>query len=215
MSRLACRGGPWLGVFLQDRRGELTSIVRPGDPAPGGGLFDFAENPWINDFGDVSFGGHVAGEECVGSTLEEQAERIFCTESVYLKPLEGDIISIAHQGEAILASAGGGTYRLAFGPVINNGGQVVFNGDTTPSPGIGEGLGLFLWEEGETIAVSRPGDILPGGGTVVTASFFITSYDLNQRGDVSFAAALDTDDDDVSDATGVFVWSVDSGKDCR
>ncbi|MDJ0705417.1 MAG: hypothetical protein QNJ46_19230, partial [Leptolyngbyaceae cyanobacterium MO_188.B28] len=106
-----------VGVFVQNRRGQLTSIVRPGDPAPGGGLFDFAENPWINDRGDVAFGGHVAGEECVASDLDSQVGRIFCGESVYLKTREGDIISIAHQGEAIPASAGGGVYRLAFGPV--------------------------------------------------------------------------------------------------
>ena len=39
--------------------------VAPGDPAPGGGTFDYTYNPWINDRGDVAFGGHVAGEEVV------------------------------------------------------------------------------------------------------------------------------------------------------
>ena len=199
-----------VGVFVHrddgDDGDEFTSVVRPGDPAPGGGLFDFAENPWINNRGDVAFGAHVDVDECV-DTGASQEERIFCAESVFLKTHKGEVISIARQGEAVPDSAGGGTYRLAFGPVINDRGQVVFNGDLTEAPGVGEALGIFLWEKGETIAVARPGDVMPGGGTIVTASFFITSYDLNARGDVSFSAALDTDGDEVSDATGVFVWS--------
>lgn len=55
------------GVFVVDRRGRISSIVRPGDPAPGGGTFDVASFPSINDRGDVAFSAHLAGEECLAA----------------------------------------------------------------------------------------------------------------------------------------------------
>ena len=193
------------GVFLQTKNGQLSSVLRPGAAAPGGGVFDFIESPSLNDRGEMAFGAHVQGEECI--TGSPQTDRIFCSESVYLKETDGDIISIAHQGQGIPDSAGGGTYRLAFGPILNNKGQMVFIGDLTAPPGRGQALGVFFWEDGHTVAVARPGDAMPGGGTLVTASFFQSTYDLNEVGKVTFAGSLDTDGDGVSDATGVFVWS--------
>ena len=116
----------------------------------------------------MAFGAHVAGEECIdfgGS----QSERIFCAESVYVKDaITGKIQSIAHQGDP---APGGGTYRFAFGPVLNNGGDIAFIGDLTPAPGFGENLAVFLHSKGETISVARPGDPMPGGGNLLTASF--------------------------------------------
>ena len=76
-----------------DRNGQFTKIVIPGDAAPGGGKFDFAQNPWINDRGDIVFGAHVAGEECTSSP------QLFCAESTYFKAAGSSTIeSIAHQG---------------------------------------------------------------------------------------------------------------------
>src|SRR5262245_52163491 len=83
------------GLFLADKHGAISSVVRPGDPAPGGGTFDAGIDGWINEGGDIAFGGHVAGEECVdiGSPL-------VCGESVYLKDAATGVLeSIAHQGD--------------------------------------------------------------------------------------------------------------------
>jgi hypothetical protein len=52
------------GVFKATQKGHIVSVVSPGDPAPGGGVFDVAAGPWMNNGGDVAFTGHVAGEEC-------------------------------------------------------------------------------------------------------------------------------------------------------
>ncbi len=56
--------GMGTGLFLADKHGAIFSVVRPGGPAPGGDTFDAAINGWINERGDIAFGGHVAGEEC-------------------------------------------------------------------------------------------------------------------------------------------------------
>lgn len=60
--------GLGVGVFKADERDRITSIVSPGDAAPGGGHFDHAGSSgaggaWINQAGDVAFTAHVAGEE--------------------------------------------------------------------------------------------------------------------------------------------------------
>src|SRR5205814_10437307 len=104
----------------------------------------------------------------------------------YLKAAATGIIqSIAHRGDP---APGGGVFRLAFGPVVNSRGDVVFIGHLPPPPATGAALAVFLFsKKGTTIAVARPGDPMPGGGTFVTAGFFDATYDLNQRGDVSFA----------------------------
>jgi hypothetical protein len=190
-----------VGLFLADKHGTISSVVRPGDPAPGGGTFDAAMNGSINNGGDIAFGGHVAGEECIniGSPL-------VCAESVYLKDAATGIIrSIAHQGDP---APGGGVFRLAFGPVLNSRDDIVFIGDLTPAPDVGNTLGVFLFSQGAITAVARPGDAMPGGGTFVTAGFFDATYDLNQRGDVSFAARLNTDDNAAGiPDNGVYVFS--------
>jgi hypothetical protein len=189
------------GLFRADKHGNISSVVRPGDPAPGGGTFDAALNGWINEAGDIAFGAHVEGEECV-----DIGTPFVCAESVYLKDAAtGAIQSIAHQGDPTPC---GGVYRLAFGAVVNNRGDVVFIGDLTPPPGIGEALGVFLFSKGTTTAVACPGDPMPGGGTLVTATFQDSNYHLNNRGDVSFSATLDTDvnGDGIKDR-GLYLFS--------
>ena len=47
--------GLGIGIFRADARGRISSVVGPGDAAPGGGTFDYAVEPWINDGSDVSF----------------------------------------------------------------------------------------------------------------------------------------------------------------
>jgi hypothetical protein len=194
--------GLGLGIFHIDKQGRITSVVSPGDAAPGGGRFDYATAPWLNDRGDIAFGGHVAGEECIDFGVTQDVI-IHCGESVYLRQLfPTRLISIAHQGQP---APGGGIYRLAFGPRLNNRGEVAFIGDLTPAPASLEQLGVFLYSKGTTRAIARPGDVMPGGGTMVTAATAPLAYHLNNRGDVSFAASLDTDGNGSADAAGLYV----------
>jgi hypothetical protein len=75
--------GGWL--FMANKTGHLSSVVGPGDPVPGGGVFDFAFGPSMNGRGDVAFTGHVAGEECHAEDFFPQAFLIGCLGSVYVK----------------------------------------------------------------------------------------------------------------------------------
>jgi len=193
--------GAATGLFRQDKHGNIFNVVSPGDPAPGGGTFDSAINGCINDGGDIAFGGHVVGDECIdiGSPL-------VCGESIYLRnAATGAIVSIAHQGDP---APGGGNYTVAFGGVLNSRRDVVFIGDLTSPPGPTDQFGVFLFSKGTTIAVARPGDAMPGGGTLVTATSQDANYDLNNRGDVTFSGMLNTDvnGDGIAD-TGLYLFS--------
>jgi hypothetical protein len=175
------------GTFMQDRHAQVTSVVRPGDASPEGDVFIFAGYPWINDQGDVAFQGDLAG----GAGFS----------NVYLKEADGEITAIAHTGDAI---PGGGTFANVFGPIVNSRDQVVFSGVTSFAPRFESGV--FLWDGGQIVPVVRTGEALPGGGTFVNAGASLT-YDLNERGDVSFTGTLDTNGDGVIDATGLYTWS--------
>jgi hypothetical protein len=168
------------GIFVADKAGKIIKIVIPGDLAPFGKTFDFAEVAWINNRGDVGFGAHVQGED-------------FVQDNVYLsKAPSFQIISIAHQGDL---APGGGTFRHAWGPILNDNHQLLFVGDLTPAKlPRDQTQGLFLYNyNGSTVPIVRPGDTLPDG-KLLTVSDFVNGHHLNNRGEISFLAALDTGD---------------------
>jgi hypothetical protein len=200
--------GLGVGLFKANKKGYIASVVNPGDPAPGGDddVFDWTGGPWMNDGGDVAFMGHTAGEPCRAEDFPPQAIVIQCLSSVYVREAAtGDIRSIAHAGDD---APGGGVYRRASSPVLNNRGDVVFLGDLTPPPFASQVTGVYLHSRGVTIPVARPGDPMPGGGIFVTASN-ITGWQIhvNNPGDVVFNATLDTVNADGVPDTGLYVWS--------
>lgn len=200
--------GLGVGVFKADALGRITSIVSPGDPAPGGGVFDHggssgAGGAWINKAGDVAFTAHVAGEETLfpNPPFPSQAELISALGSVYFKDaLTGTVRSIAHVGEA---APGGGVFREIPSLALNNSGDIAFVGDITPKPDINQFLNVYLHSGNTTVAVARAGDAMPGGGHFVRSGF---GTSMNNSGDVVVNALLDTQTDGVPD-TGLYVWS--------
>jgi len=198
--------GLGVGVYRAGKNGSISSVVVPGDAAPGGGMFDFAIEPWINDGGDISFAGHIAGEESVIAGFPPQAVLISALYSLYLRNAStGEIRTIVHSGDA---APGGGAFRQGFHNVLNNRGDIAFIGDLTPPPGANESVGVFLYSRGAITAVARPGDPMPGGGRLVNASLVGGNVHVNNRGDVVFSGIVDTDvDGDGFADTGLFVWS--------
>jgi len=200
--------GLGVGVFKADPKGVITKIVIPGDPAPGGGLFDYAGasgagGAVINAGGDVAFVGHVAGEEVPFPGFPPQTALISALGSLYLKDAQSGVIrSIAHAGDS---APGGGVYREIISPALNSGGDIAFIGDISPFPNVNQHLAVFLHSKSTTSAVVLPGNSMPGGGHFVTSGFGIS---MNNASDIVFTADLDTDlnHDGVPD-TGIYVWS--------
>ncbi|HWN98322.1 MAG TPA: choice-of-anchor tandem repeat NxxGxxAF-containing protein [Blastocatellia bacterium] len=198
--------GLGMGIFrADDKSGETGKVVAPGDPAPGGGSLDYATRPWINDAGDIAFDGHVAGEECL-NVGGGQSRRLGCPSSVYfISAGTSQIQAIACQGDP---APGGGAFRFAIAPQINNRGEILFTGDLTEPPGISQRVGIFLYSSGQIVPVARPGDAMPGGGNAATATSIVGIYTLNNRGDAAVNLTLDSDvDGDGKPDTGVYLRS--------
>jgi hypothetical protein len=188
--------GDRLGIFKADKKENITSVVSPGDPMPGHTTFESGAGPWINQRGDVAFTATLTSDP-VGRS------------SIYVKQAStGKIISIAHGGDP---APRGGIFRGAFSPVLNDLGDLVFEGDLSPGnpSAVFQDLGVYLYSKGTTIAIARPGDSMPGGGHFVTASFIVAfQVHVNNEREVGFSALLDTDDNhDGSLDTGLYVWS--------
>jgi len=207
-TRVAGQDYPGLGMGIfraDDKSGETGKVAAPGDPAPGGGSFDYATRPWINDAGDIAFDGHVAGEECL-NVGGGQSRRLGCPSSVYFIPAGTNRIqAIARQGDP---APGGGAFRFAIGPQVNNRGEILFTGDLTEPPGISQRIGIFLYTSGQIVPVAQPGDAMPGGGHALTAGSIIGIYTLNNRGEAAVNLTLDSDvDGDGKPDTGVYLRS--------
>ena len=196
-------GGVGFGLFKANRGGRIVSIVGPGDPAPGGGTFDFIWEAWANDGGDVAFGAHEAGEPTDVEGFPPQEVIIHGITSLYaMKGATGAIQSVVHSGDP---APGGGSFRQAFHPMINSRGNIAFNGDVTAAPGSNEIIGVFARIGGKIVDVARPGDPLPGGGTLATASNIGGNLHINNRDEIVFNGRVDTGDDPVQ--TGLFRWN--------
>lgn len=189
------------GIFLADPHGHLSKVVRPGDPAPGG-FFDYAVFPSINNRGDVAFSGHLSKDPILTRGLDLPAF-IFTDGGAYLKDGKTGVVrAIAHQGDPIPKSAGGGTYDAAYAPLVNNRGQVAFGAALAGVPVLGDlSRAIFLDTDGNVIAIARKGTALPGGGHLLTGGHLIPAYALNNNGDVAFNAVLDTGEQ------GAYLWS--------
>jgi hypothetical protein len=192
------------GIFQADQSGHIASVVSPGDAAPGGGTFDWAGGPWVNDGGDVAFEAHVAGEPASAPGPPPQAFIIGALNSAYVKDgATGRITSVAHAGAP---APGGGIFQDAYSAEINNAGDLIFISHLTPDFAA---AGLFRYSQGVVTPVARPGDAMPGGGHLVSVSQIAGSQvHINNRGDIVFTAALDTDGDgDGLPDTGLYQWS--------
>ena len=198
--------GLGIGIYRADAAGRISSDVAPGDAAPGGGTFDLATEPWVNNGGDISFAGHIAGEDSVIAGFPPQADFISALTGLYVKKAAtGTIHTIVHPGDP---APGGGTFRQTFHDVMNDRGDIVFVGDLTPAPDANQNIGVFLYSGGRIVAIARPGDPMPGGGTLVNASIVGGNAHINNRSDVVFSGVVSTDaDGDGNDDTGLFQWS--------
>jgi hypothetical protein len=175
------------GVFLASGGGSITMVAAPGDTVPGG-MLHYAWNPSINARGDAAFEGSLTGA--------------LYQNGVYLEDVKtGQISVIARAGDPIPASAGG-TFDNVWGPAMNASGDIVFTGAVRGTSGpFGDGQGIFMESKGRIIAVARPSDSMPGGGTFQSSSFYVTGSDLSDSGTAVFAAILDGGDQ------GVYSWS--------
>jgi hypothetical protein len=193
-----------IGVFVASPAGSISTVAAPGTPAPGGGTFDFATEPAMNNAGDIVFTGHVAGTPCLATI--PQTRLIGCVRDLFVKrAATGTVERIAGVGRA---APGGGVFRDIRYPVMNERGDILFRAALLTDAGLE--TGYFLSRDGEILTIARVGDPMPGGGSFVGVSFQPGNWDLNERGDVAFSAQLDTFDNVLGEFgladQGLYTW---------
>lgn len=160
-------GDTWTGIYrFQD--GKITPLVTPATDAPGGGKFEQALDPRINNQGQIAFLGQTA--EGLG---------------VYLMD-SGQIKTLAAPG----ADLPGGS-RLEGAATTECGLQINQAGAVAMLLMLEDGgMGVYAYRDGALEVVARPGMELPGVGTVEDAAHCVA---IGNRGHVAFEAHLQGD----------------------
>ncbi|MEQ1905761.1 MAG: choice-of-anchor tandem repeat NxxGxxAF-containing protein [Pirellulaceae bacterium] len=161
------------GIFRGS--GEIiTQIARAGQLAPdANGTFSNFGSPALNDLGQAAFWANLTGTS--GGSRDNIG--IF-------RGGGGSVTQIARKGQS--APDANGTF-LGFGdPVLNNSGQVAFDGylDDT-SGGLSDDGGIFTSDGIDFFQVIREGDSL-GGGIIDV----INGVSLNEHGQIAYQATL-------------------------
>ena len=162
------------GAFLQDKLGRISSIMRPGDPAPQGGTFIRALNPCINDAGDITF---------TGKTLD--IPHYF---EAYIRSSSTGATRLIPQPDPVIG---------ANAWAINNRGVVVIGGVYAAGAGTGN---VYLSDGATTTLVAAVGSPAPGGGNfsfITAANVAGANAAVNNLGNAAFDAATDAGDEAV------------------
>jgi hypothetical protein len=160
-------------VFLS-ARGQSSVIAREGTTLPDGGRVLNAWWPRINEAGQVSFVANTAQNENYGVYLWDKG-----TITTIVKP-DADVAGVK--------------VAQAKWAVIGNGGDIVFVGEVGVADGgadiATQNTGVFLFSKGKLITVAKPGDPLPGGGTLRAIEHRRGPVQVNKDGAVVFVAEI-------------------------
>jgi len=181
-------------VYARDAGpGQIRSIAHIGDPAPGGGTFQYAYAAKVNNSGQIVFLGALAAHPKGTGHLPLDSNS-----GVFLHSGDKNI-ALVRPGDALpgggrLATAGFFTIDVW----INNAGVVSFSAQLDTSTGGVPDTGLYTWSSGTLTLVARSGTVIPGVGTIqalqppvaVGAPYPVSGAAINDRGQIVFQATL-------------------------
>ena len=165
--------------------GAIVSVAHQGAAIPrsaGGGIYDLAFAPVVNDADQVLFVGCIRTKGITDPTQDPRGVFLYTG---------GKTVAVARPGTAM---PGGGTFASAsFQPDnydINDHGDVVFNATLTNGQ-----EGIYGWHNGSLTLIAKTGTVIPGIGTINTLDFegagFPSSGAFNNiHGQVLFGATL-------------------------
>jgi hypothetical protein len=146
--------------------GEILTVARAGDPAPGGGVFRDCDQTKINDRGDVAFVGYLYPDGT--------------TSGIYLYT-GGTLVRVARSDDPM---PGGGHFVSGSGNVcLNNSATLAFPAtlDTGEE-------GLYGYSKGSLRLIAKTGTVIPGVGSVSGVAMLDTP--INDRGQIAFGCDL-------------------------
>jgi hypothetical protein len=173
-----------------------TIIARPGDAAPGGGVF--ANGAAASASGrmhtDVNNKGQVVF--CMGVPASDETDH----SGIFLwDPADKKLTAVAREG---MKTTDGKTVNHAWWPDINENGQVTFGMEAVGD----ERYGVYMWDKGEISPILAPGTRV-GDHRVDQAGFARN----NNNGDIVFVGAVGEGKERLGegtrDNTGVFLYT--------
>jgi hypothetical protein len=175
------KGNDHGGIYLWSN-GTITTVVPVGTAMPGGGKLTQGWRVDINDQAAIAFEGAVDGKDVYSAFLAQG----------------GNIIALATPDHDV--PGGGGKLRTITAPHLDNNGNVVMLGQ------VGDNWGAFLYTGGKLVTIAKPGDALPGGGTLTTSANYRHETDVNDSGAVVFAGQFDGGGGSTSSRTATCRW---------
>jgi hypothetical protein len=174
------------GIILKSGD-QITPIVGPGDPAPGGGVFFVLDVPSLGPQGQVIFRGGTTAFPFTsglfefangtitplitdgtlantGESVTPQTSRLLANgDLIVADAFSGSLYRFSNGVLTRLIGAGdpapsGGTFSILLNPAINSSGQIAFQAFTSTGAD-----GIFLFSNGVTTKIITSGDVFPDG----------------------------------------------------
>jgi hypothetical protein len=182
-------GEPRHAIFMYDpATKETVAIVRPGAAAPGGGAFDHAWTPQINNLSQVTFVANLEGSTQYGVYRWEAGN--FTAIAVPGQKVGEDTID--QTGYARLADNGDISFVAHFGE-----GHSHFSEGTTDETN----LLLYTAADQKLQVLLKPGDKLPDGKTFKGVELNRRAASVNSKGQVAVLAVREEDG-----RAGLYLW---------
>ena len=183
-------------IFIREEGGDLSLVVREGDPAPGAGdgvFFRDLGDPTVNAQREIVFSADLTGN----NVTVDNSLAIFST-------VGGDLSLVAREGDAVPVIGDGVSHANFARPDINNQGDIVFEDQELRGPGVNFGNDdvIFINTGGDLSILAREGDLAPGAEGLSFREVRIA--DLNNQGGIVFTANVAGPGVGPSDNTGIF-----------
>jgi len=197
--------GTVAGVFRYDSvRQNVSPVLLPGDPAPGGTTFRGTDaHTDLNNRGEIATVGVI--DTYAGNCTNPAAACFGLGRGVYVFDRFNNPKKIAAPGDPAPDSSS--TFDDAWDPNLNNSGDVAFGGHVTGETCVGgddstlgcfDSLYLYRASTGQISSIAHQGMSAPGGGKFRYAF----NGRLNEGGDASFIGAFNEDQTE----NGVFLF---------
>jgi len=189
-------------LLTQDDNGDLTIVVREGDPAPGvapGSLFGG------NSFADVAT--NVDRQIAFTTSLLPPGGNATPQSAVFLRNANGDLQPLAVEGQQVPNAPLGVEFGFILGDVrINRAGQTLFGTQLTENGNLFQPTSAIISSTGGGLEiVARTGEAAPGFAPGVTLENLVSSALINDAGQIAFAGQFQGTGIGASNDSAIFL----------
>jgi len=185
---------------------NFAPVVRQGDHVRGNSVEFMLRAASMDEAGNVTFEASLSSGKNAFFKAQDGTFTVVPAER------DGADLTKSAAPEALLSKlvegqtlVGSDVLQAAPEVVSNSQGVSAFAADITAGQTRNREAGVYVWSQGVLRPIARPGDMMPGGGSLLTASLLPGQVDVNGAGDVAFTATLREQHDGAFD-TGLYLY---------